>query len=255
MKDVKIGLATALAAITALALAGCATTGPTAAQDESARIGKLAVDSFKQAQACRKPIDTNPRYARIYRDFGVGFGVPSAAQIANRATIDDDEVGLGFDWYAEVQRCDTEMAERMGQIDPELGVLTVGFIRESTEIVDSIVRAQPRPTIGSINARLLDMKNREKAQAVAWAKKTQDRLKAQHEGELAARQQQAEAAQQAADQALDLLMTGLQILSQRQTLIANAQQQYMASHANYKPQRQVTPIKCHMVGKKLSCKN
>jgi hypothetical protein len=256
MRNVGVGFTEIVSLLVALLLAACASTGPTSAQNETMRIQTLAVDAMKQVLACRKPIDENPRYARIYQNFGVGARVfPNASQLANKTTMSDDDVGIGFDWYAEILRCDTEQAQLMGRIDPELGVMTVGFIRESTAIVDEVVRTQPRQTIGSINAKILDFKNRQKAAALEWARKTNERLKAQHEEELAARQASAEVAQQAADQALDLLMTGLQLLGQRQTLIANAQQQYMLAHASYRPERHVTPIKCQMVARKLSCKN
>ncbi len=238
-------------AVVALVLTGCATNAPTTAQEEVLRIQTLSRDSDKQYFACQNPIDTNPRYAKISQNFGFGShrSIPNAAQLANTEAINDEDVGILFDWYAESQQCNTELAERMGRIDPAVGALVVGAIREITEFVDDIVRSQARPTIGNINAKSLSIQNRLKLQLQEWAQRTNARLRAEHQEEMATRQQNAETAAQA----VNLLMTGLQILAQRQALIASAQQQYIVTHPTYTPRLRVSTTNCQFVAQRLTC--
>ncbi len=250
MKSLLIALVAGPCIAIGLVLAGCATNGPTAAQTEFSRMQAASRDAIEKQLACRKPIDANPRYAKIYQNYGVGVNVyPSAAQLANTEKLAEEDLGIGFDWYAELEQCDTELAQGMGRIDPALGALMVGAIRDSTEIVIDIVGTEPRPTIGSINAKILSYKNRLKVQSQEWGRRTMARLKAEHQEEIAVRQRNAEAA---AD-AVNVLMAGLQILAQRQASIANAQQVYIAVHPTYVSRVRVSKTNCQFVGKVLTC--
>ncbi len=171
-----------LTAVVCTMLAGCVTQ----AQQEVERIGSMTKAAYAQYAACRAP-----RYARIYEKLGVSTvgqpgRVPSAAQLADTLIVSEDDIALGLEWYAEDQACATPTIEALGRLDPEFQIYFADAFAEIAVIINDIV--SNRLTYGQVNARLLLLKQHQRAAAIQLANNIKARLQAQHQEELAAQQ-------------------------------------------------------------------
>ena len=226
-------------------LMGC----ETAAQREADRIITLAQEGMKQSAACHAPIEHNPRYARIYAKFGVGEELPTRAQLADRETITDDDVALGFDWYAEFERCERADIERLGRIDPQLGIWATNVIRVKTQLVAEI--ANSRPSYREINQKILTLREAERAAGRTWGYGLANRLRAAHQQELAEREQEQQAFMAEVGAVTEgvakVLLASVALLAEQQALLGRAQAHYATTHPTYVPARQITQTRCDYV--------
>jgi hypothetical protein len=238
------------------ALTGCVTQ----AQQEAERIGKITRDAYAQYTACRTPLDTNPRYARVYEKLGVATAsqpnrAPSAVQLADSQIISDDDIALGLEWYAEGQACATPAIEALGRIDPEFQIFFADTQAEIADIINDLVST--RQTYGQVNARLLSLKARQRVAAGEMGNNLKARLQAQHQEEVAQQQEVAEQLVSAIGNiALALATRGrasIARLASRQSVLGRAQIHYASMHPRYVVVHRVRTTHCESIGRSLRC--
>jgi hypothetical protein len=140
-----------------LIVSACATT----AQIEAINLAKKGRTALDVDNACREPLELNPRYGRINEKFGVAKSndpnrMPSQAQMTDNTKISDDDIALGLNWYAEIQRCDLPAIASLGEIAPEFQTVFVHSQSEIADILNEIVST--KPTFARINQRIYALK-------------------------------------------------------------------------------------------------
>jgi hypothetical protein len=218
-----------------LIVSACATT----AQIEAIKIAKKGRTALDADNACREPIELNPRYARIYEKFGVAKSndlnrMPSQAQMMDNTRISDDDIVLGLNWYAEIQRCDLPAIASLGEIDPEFQTV---FAHSQSEIADILNETvSTKPTFGRINQRIYALKLHQKEESSQLGQKIRTRLIVAHQRELAERQ---DVAAGVAELALDTILT----LATRQVVLSRSAMRFAAAYPKFQI-HEIEAIKC-----------
>lgn len=237
--------------------AACATQ----VQQEMQQIGQQMKDLMAQNAACLAPIETNPRYARVYEKLGVATSrdpgrMPTATQLADSEIIPDDDIAVGLEWYAEGQACEAPGIQAFGRIDPEFQIFFADVHADSADLINDIV-SKKLTTYGQVNARLLSLKQRERVVVAEIATNLKARLEAEHQEELAQQQETAEELVSAFGQIAVALATrghaSVNRLTSNEAALARAQANYARMHPRYVVVHRVRAIHCDSIGRSLRC--
>jgi hypothetical protein len=212
-------------------VAGCTTQ----AQRELLTLQTTARETMQAFNACLRPIETKPEYARIYQKIATSttsdlYRWPSQAQLADTERPSDSDIALALTWYSEVQQCTLPAIEAFIKVVPEIQINFTDGQAEVTDIINEVVTT--RPTFGHINQRLYALKLHQKEAGARLGQNIRARLVAEHQQELQERQALAEGV---AELAIDTLL----VLATRQANLAHAQLAFAKAHPTY----QVVPIR------------
>ncbi|MDX8127509.1 hypothetical protein QLH52_09460 [Methylomonas sp. OY6] len=174
-KTIKILLALCLFS----AIAGCSTIKT---QSERIRIGIKAKDVIEKAEACRAPIQKNPKFSRIYDKLAVAFGqMPSDTQLHDKEAMSESDIQLGIDWYGEYQYCMAKQIQDAGNVDPGYAIVLSHALKNQISLVNEVVST--RPTYGHVNNKILQMRNDLKIELKQWADDLERRLAQKEEND------------------------------------------------------------------------
>jgi hypothetical protein len=235
--------------ISAMGITSCVTTP---AEREAGRIQTLANDNFKQSKECRVAIQEKLEYANLYQKFGVTIlSLPTSAQLEDDTKVTDEAIALGFDWYAEIENCDRADIERLGRIDPELGMIATNMSQRETEIVAMIVKSHP--TYGEINKKILQIKNNYRAALAQWNQKLKVRLQQEQQQELEVRQEYLAEIGTVTEAVGNVALAGVAVLAHNQKLLAQLQLNYAAANPSYVPANLITVTNCRVTHRMWAC--
>lgn len=144
-------------------------------QSERIRIALLAKDVIENAEACRSPIQNNPKFSRVYDKLAVAFGqYPSEAQLQDQEVISNSDIQLGIDWYGEYQYCMAKQIQDAGNVDPAYAIVLSHALKKQISLVNEIVSTHP--TYGHINKEILKIRKDLQIEGKQWADDLERRL-------------------------------------------------------------------------------
>ena len=242
-------------AIAACLLVGCAGLSP---EDEHARIRSAVVAVSREMQICYARLASEPQYAPLRKKIGVGIPTPTIDQLRDLEHPSSEMIQLGLTWYAENQKCDSATVEKWGRVDPELGATAAGWVTEITEIVQAVIR--DKPTYADINARIMRLGERERADIRSYYADLEPRIRRQQAAERAAAEQKSEETKRQFSAAIGTfgevvaatLVVAVEVLAIRQAALAQSQARYVREVPSYQPSK-ITTTNCYYVGQLLQC--
>lgn len=214
-------------------LCSCATTS----QREQGRIASEMLSASKEVLACYDRLTTIPAYSPVYSKLAVSRVPASTTQLNDTELMSDEVLGLTLNWYAENQVCDRKMLQYFVQLDPEIGISAASWIQERTRILQSVL--EKRQSYSVINKDVENLKNRERQDVRRWYANLNQRLKRQHEQELADRDQQVQQYKSSIGNVAEVLanaaVVAVGVLAVQQLALAQAQNAYAANYRAYSP--------------------
>jgi hypothetical protein len=207
--------------------------------------------------ACHGAVAAKPQYTHLFTKFVIGFDqsgkfvLPTSMQLTDGGTVSDDDIGKGLDWFAEDQSCSREGTERLGKIDPELMIIAARADQEYTSLVRNVV--QNHPTYAAVNNGIMQIRKRQLAAYAEWGQKVRARLDTVRQQERLEHQQFMAEIGAVSEALATVALTTITVLAQQQTLVAQAQRVYIASHPAYVPAYRVTRTSCQWIGSVWSC--
>jgi len=158
---------------------GCSTIKT---QSERIRINHLAKDVIEKAKACRAPIQSNPKFSRIYDKLGVSFGqYPTDTQMQDQEVISDSDIQLGIDWYGEFQYCMAKQIQDAGNLDPGYAIVWSHALNKQILLVNEIV--SNHPTYGQINKKIYQIGKESQIEGKQWANDLERRINQKQAGD------------------------------------------------------------------------
>ncbi len=243
-------------AIAACLLVGCAAISP---EEEHARIRAAIASASRETQACYARLASEPHYAPLRAKVAVSSSAPPTIdQLRDLEHPSSDMIQLGLAWYSENQKCDSATVEKWGRVDPELGVAVAGWVTETTEIMQAVIRV--RPTYAEINARIKRLRERQRADIRGYYADLEPRIRRQQAAERAAAEQKSEETKRQFSAAIGTfgevvaatLVVAVEVLAIRQAALAQSQARYVREVPSYQPSK-ITTTNCYYVGNLLQC--
>jgi hypothetical protein len=241
--------------LSVVTLEGCATSGH--AQQDAIHVHNELAALANRTQPCHRQLETLPKYASLYQKLAISstsLRPPTEAQLEDPEKPTPEMIQLGMEWYAQDEVCTKETVEGMGRIDPQLGIVSTGWLIEIADIYQDAINNAP--TYGHINVRLLHLRQREHADIVEWNRQLAARLKQRQDSEdakaLETKAHFTSALRAVSQFAANALIAAVEVVAARQAALAQTQQHYVLLVPSYRPV-QITRTTCSYVGSVFTC--
>ncbi len=228
-----------------------------AADQEVQRIQTLTRTAIMDDIACAAAISAKPQYAHLYQKFNIGreangtLRQPTPTQLADRERVSDEDIGNVLEYHAEAQACRVRTMDTLGKIDPELAIIMAHQEQDIAGIFSQMV--QYRPPYGTINLKIVDLKERTKQESAQWGQKLRSRIAVMRQQDQI---QHAKFLAQvgAVTEAVATLTVNVAIgMAHQQALAAQAQANYAATHPTYVVEHRISTTNCQWLGTIWTC--